>query len=279
MAETSENISSIEVGLIERIERRVLLRFSVLGTVIGFLFAIIVSLVGYTGSLLVETSLAEARANLTSAAQSQRDAVDRLNETIRRAEAFEQRMVEAEDRARQVSVLVSTISDRIESVYSSNISISEDILQKIDGLQIALESRDDIDVGSFDVSTNDIQESINNAKTAASRLSNARFQIGMISYRTPLELLQEIKGVLFEELGFSNRYAGYDSIQLQEKEAWFSDENSILYYDESSKNAAQSVRASLERITGQNFSLTIGAGFGIDASERANTIIIHLAKS
>lgn len=277
--EIRTEIAQFEIELIERIEKRVLVRFSVLGAVIGFLFAIIVSLVGYAGSLTVETSLAEARANLISAAQSQRDAVARLNETVRRAENFELRMIEAEDRARQVSVLVTTISDRIEAVYSSNILISEEILQKIDGLQLALEDNSTFSTDTLEFSTNEIQQSIDSAKAAAARLSNARFQIGLISIDTNLDVLQEIKNVLFGELGFSNRYSGYDSIQLTDAEPWFSQTNSILYYSEANRETAQQLRFNLEQITGKNFTLSIGAGFGIEAAERENTIIVHVVDS
>ena len=59
------------------------------------------------------------------------------------------------------------------------------------------------------------------------------------------------------------------------KQSWMASECTVFYYSKESKIHAEQIAFDLEKLTGKEFKVRIGAGLGVSKGKKATTFFVH----
>lgn len=112
-----------------------------------------------------------------------------------------------------------------------------------------------------------IDEQVGESRSDVARLANAVFFVSVYYRNLSQDELAEVNNTLFAQLGFSANTI---------KRVRWTQSNSVLYYDDFSREKANEIAKVLTETLGISFSATEGAGRGISEEERRTSIIVHI---
>ena len=76
-----------------------------------------------------------------------------------------------------------------------------------------------------------------------------------------------------------NGFTLYANTVLADRPAWLATRPTVLYYDERSKPAAETLAKELAKVTGDAFSTERGAGLGIPKGQERESLRVHFVGS
>jgi hypothetical protein len=102
--------------------------------------------------------------------------------------------------------------------------------------------------------------------------SPRELKVGLISYGITADDWKRIDDQL-RQIGYQQQGYGYPYTTL---ETWFAPRSTVLYYRDSSRQAAERLAAQMKDITGESFAVQRGGGFAVGKGEEAITFFVHI---
>jgi hypothetical protein len=96
--------------------------------------------------------------------------------------------------------------------------------------------------------------------------------VGLISYGVSADDWKNIDDQI-RQIGYQKQGYGYP---YTTHETWFADRSTVLYYHDSSRQAAERLAAQMKDITGESFAVQRGGRFGVEKGEEAITFFVHI---
>jgi len=109
------------------------------------------------------------------------------------------------------------------------------------------------------------------AESELQTAENARYAVGVYGFDVSSKLYDDVLSRIKSD-GYSISQAGL----LSERPEWLSLKPTVLYYDKSSEEKAQSIKSELRSLTGIDFRVERGSGQGVVKGQERWTFFIHL---
>jgi hypothetical protein len=111
-------------------------------------------------------------------------------------------------------------------------------------------------------------------KAAVSSVENSYYSIALYGFNVNQDSFDAVKNLLSNE-GYSLTNA---QLLSGPRRNWLAQIPTVLYYDKQTENMAKTIAEKLRVITGQTFSLQIGAGLGVPKENLQKSLRIHFVQ-